>query len=366
MKHANIAIFIPHLGCPYRCIFCQQNKISHQGKIPSPSEIGPIIENALATIDPATTITEAAFFGGSFTALPMSVQKDYLEAVQPYLKLGLISGIRLSTRPDCISQSILDLLASRGVKTIELGVQSFDDGVLEKSGRGYNAEQVYKSCRLIKKAGFRLGIQLMIGLPGSSRGSEFFSTRMTIVEEPEFVRIYPALVIDDTGMHDLFMRGEYQPLSLEEAVDISKEMYLALQKKGISVVRMGLHPSEELRRPGTVVSGPYHPAFGELVMQAVFKEQAVCLVRQYISCHPGCDNLFLLVSRRELSKLLGWKKSNIEAIKKNTGLESLLIKPTDNLQSGDLIAGSDSGGGQIKLSRRTFLEKRPDMVGGSL
>ncbi len=327
-----------------------------------PSDIASIIDNALSTIDRSNTIVEAAFFGGSFTALSEKVQQSYLQAVQPYLKTGKISGIRLSTRPDCISQPILEMLKAHGVKTIELGVQSFDDDVLRKADRGYEASEVYEACRLIRANAFKLGIQLMIGLPGSSRDKDLYSTDMAIRQKPDLLRIYPTLVIQDTELANLYINGEYEALEVDEAVDIVKEMYLAFQRRAIPVVRMGLHPGEELRSPGTILAGPYHPAFGELVMQEVFKEQAIWLIKDFIGLKQLEKPLTIMVNPRDYSQLVGWKKRNLADLKKSAGTDELLIRATDSVNRGDLALKDGNASKEMVLSRQRFMELRELLV----
>jgi histone acetyltransferase (RNA polymerase elongator complex component) len=258
MRHYNIPIFIPHLGCPFDCIYCDQKKIAAQVGVPAIGEVKETIDVHLSTI-PADAEVEVAFFGGSFTAVDKGLQAQYLEAVQDYIKDGRVAGIRLSTRPDFINQDILDFLAFYGVKTIELGVQSMDDGVLQASARSYTSADVIKSSRLIRQRQFDLGVQLMIGLPGDNRQLDIETTRRVIDLHPRQVRIYPTLVISGTHLQTMLDRGDYRPLSLQEAIDTCKEMSLMFQAHHIRVIRMGLYPGEGLRSPGVVAAGPFHP-----------------------------------------------------------------------------------------------------------
>lgn len=364
MKHANIAVFIPHLGCPYKCLFCDQNRISRLGLAPPPSDIPELIEKYLSTMGQSRSSVELAFFGGSFTALPKLQQEAYLASARPYLNRGIVQGIRLSTRPDFIDEQILEFLKEWGVTTIELGIQSFDDRVLYMSGRDYSSKQAEKACRLVKQAGFSLGIQLMIGLPGDELAAVYHSTRRAISLEPDLVRIYPTLVIKDTGLEHMLVKGTFQPLDLEQAVEICKEMYLAFQIRGIPVVRMGLHPGEELRSPGAVLAGPYHPSFGELVKQAVFKEQAVMLIQDLIKENPDERQIVLLVNKRDLSKMTGNKKRNLIDIEQAMDLQKIKIAWREDIRL-DEIGAALSGRCEKRLDRNNFVKRRHDPINTS-
>jgi len=361
MKHANIAVFIPHLGCPYKCLFCDQNRISRPGLAPPPSDIPELIQKHLSTMDRNQTEVELAFFGGSFTALPKSTQEAYLAMARPYLGRGLLKGVRLSTRPDCVDQESLDFLKRWGVSTIELGIQSFDDRVLYMSGREYSARQAERACRMVKAAGFSLGIQLMLGLPGDDEAAVYHSTRRAVSLAPDLVRIYPTLVIKDTGLENMLAQGSYLPLSLEQAVELSKEMYIAFQSHNIPVVRMGLHPGEELRCPGTVLAGPYHPAFGELVQQAVFKEQALMLLGDIEGETPGISKVLLLVNQRDLSKMIGNNRRNLLEIQQIMSFKELSVAGREDLNS-DEIAVFIAGGSERRLDRKGFVKRRHDPI----
>lgn len=363
MKHTNIAVFIPHLGCPYKCLFCNQNRISSLGLAPSPADIPDLIHKHLSTMDQAQTEVELAFFGGSFTALPRSTQEAYLAVARPYLRSGLLSGVRLSTRPDCVDEEILGFLKSWGVKTIELGIQSFDDRVLDMSGREYSAGRAEEACRMVKEAGFFLGIQLMLGLPGDDEAAVQHSIRVAVSLAPALVRIYPTLVIKDTGLENMLAKGTYKPLSLEHAVELCKEMYIAFQSNNIPVVRMGLHPGEELRCPGNVLAGPYHPAFGELVKQAVFKEQALMLIGDIQGDNPLKSGIFLLVNPRDLSKMIGNKRRNLLEIQQIMGSKNISVASREDINC-DEIAASIPGEGEWRLARKGFIKRRnaPDNI----
>lgn len=355
-RHYNIPLFIPHLGCPFQCIFCNQNKIASSQGIPGASNIISVIEEYLTTIKDDGSNTEIAFFGGSFTAIDRKLQEKYLSAVQPYLQSGRVGSIRISTRPDYIDDGILGFLASYGVKTIELGVQSFCDEVLKASGRGYSCDDVFKASHRIKSLGFNLGLQLMIGLPGDNYKRDMNSARQVTALNPDMVRIYPTLVIADTPLENLFHEHKYLPLSLPEAIATCKDMFLVFQKNGIDVIRMGLQPGEELRSPGTVVAGPFHPSFGELVEQEVFKEQACMAIQKYsLKARPDSE-LIILVHEKDISKMTGSKKSNLDYLKTLFQLKTLKVVAYPGLAPDTIaLAHAIDLKPMITFSRREFL-----------
>jgi histone acetyltransferase (RNA polymerase elongator complex component) len=269
-KSYTIPVFIPGAACPYGCIYCHQPRITGKGKAPRPEDLGEIIEPRLATIPRTNSRIELGFFGGSFTGLPISVQEAYLGAVQPWLNSGRLDAIRLSTRPDLISGTGLDLLRSFHVDTIELGAQSMDDEVLRLSGRGHTAADTIRSSVMIREGGFRLGLQMMIGLPGDTRGKAFETALRFIELGASDVRVYPTLVIRGTGLEDLYCSGGYAPLSLEEAVDWSAALLILFEQADTGVIRMGLHPSGGLLTGEDLVAGPFHPSFRELVLTSIW------------------------------------------------------------------------------------------------
>jgi len=356
MRHYNIPIFVPHEGCPFQCVYCDQKIIASQQEAPTVREVSETIERHLSTISPEGAEVEIAFFGGSFTAIERELQEQYLQAAAPYLA-DRVGGIRLSTRPDCIDDEILEYLGQRGVKTIELGVQSLDDEVLELSARGYQAVDVIQACQLIKAQGFKLGIQLMIGLPGDNRDSDLETTKKAMALAPDMVRIYPTVVIAGTWLDQAFKQGEYLPLELDEAVAICKDMYLRFSAAAVPVIRMGLQPGEELSREGSVVAGPYHPSFGELVQQAVFHDQAEMLLESFINRKGTQRDIELWVNPRDLSLMIGQHRANIRALILRFGLESLQVKPAEYLVRYS-IGASIPGGNQPELimGRNNLLE----------
>lgn len=341
MAHFNIPIFIPHSGCPFQCIFCNQHKITAMDHIAGDDEIQDTIAIALRTL-PDDRDVETAFFGGSFTAIDKGRQKHYLDLVKPYLDAGVIQGIRISTRPDFIDREGLDLLLEAGVTTIELGVQSLDDQVLTASGRGYKSERVFQAVELLRQYPFQVGIQLMIGLPQDHPAADIETTVKTIGLKPDMVRIYPTLVIAETPLARLYQAGRYKPLTLQEAVKTSMEMYLRFQQAGIRVIRLGLHADEELIQGNNILAGPFHPSFGELVQQEIYKEQAAFLLKDLHRRDQNIKHIKVHVNRRDISKLTGHRRSNILYWQQAFGLKSITIEPAEGA-ARDSVSICDEG-----------------------
>ncbi len=269
--HAIIPIFIPHLGCPYDCIFCNQKAITAKQK-PLPAEsVRTTVDTWLSTLDSVPN-REIAFYGGSFTAIPMEMQREYLKIAKEYKDGKKVEKLHLSTRPDAIDERILENLKNYGVDVIELGVQSFDDEVLRLSGRGHDAQVIYKSAELIKAYGFQLGIQLMIGLPKDSLDTCIFSAEETVKIAPDIARLYPTVVIKDTELYNQALEGRYVPLSEKEAILRTKEMYKILTGAGINIIRVGLKSSDLIAPGGLMGGGDFHPAFRQLVEGEIAKE----------------------------------------------------------------------------------------------
>lgn len=271
MKHSNIPIFIPELACPHQCIFCNQAKISGQQVIPQPEDIPSIVDTYLNTMNDGREV-EIAFFGGSFTGIPLDLQERYLQKAYKYLQEGKICGIRLSTRPDYINPSVIDLLKRYGVTTIELGAQSTNDDVLMASGRGHKSDAIRQAADKILCAGFHLGLQMMIGLPHDTYERSQQTVEDIISLGADNTRIYPTLVIKGTQLAKLYELGRYTPLDLDTAVDWAKDFYLRFESAGINILRVGLHASEELTHEKSLLAGPYHKSFKELMMTKIWAE----------------------------------------------------------------------------------------------
>lgn len=315
-KHVNIPIFISHEGCPNDCVFCNQRKITSKSKAMSVDDIEEQILSYSSSLDEKTFI-ELAFFGGSFTGIDINLQENYLQLASQYKKEGRIHGIRLSTRPDYITDEILTRLKLYGVDTIELGVQSLCDKVLTASNRGHQVADVYNAVKLIKAYGFQLGIQLMVGLPEDTKERAILSSKLTALLNPDFVRIYPTLVIQETQLLDLCNQGLYQPLSLEDAVNWTKEMYRVFLTSQIPVIRIGLQPTDLIATGKEVRYGPFHPAFRQLVESSYFFDE---ITKKLSGFGPGlhaCQDITILCNPKDLSQVIGHKRSNMTRLKQD-------------------------------------------------
>lgn len=287
-KHAIIPIFIPHRGCPNDCVFCNQKAITARQADVTPADARNIIDSYLPTLEGRGLETiEVAFFGGSFTGIPMEDQSAFLAVAQEYKTKGLIDKIHMSTRPDYINEEILDNLIKYGADVVELGVQSFDPEVLAASNRGHSVEDVYRACEMIKSYGLELGIQLMIGLPKDNLESCLYSARETVRMEPSIARLYPTVVLNDTELLRMYERGEYEPLSTDEAVAITKEMYKIIASVGIKIIRVGLKSTDLINDSDSdqnqTVGHTYHPAFRQLVEGEIAREELETQLLPYIS-----------------------------------------------------------------------------------
>ncbi len=314
-KHAIIPIFIPHRGCPHDCVFCNQRKITARSADVTPADAEKIIEEYLATLEGRGLLSiEVAFFGGSFTGIPMEEQSAFLAVAKKYKDSGRIDAIHLSTRPDYINREILDNLRAYGVDVIELGVQSFDEEVLRLSKRGHSAADVEEACRLIHEYGFTLGIQLMVGLPGDSREACIESAKKAVALGPSIARIYPTVVIEGTELADMYKAGAYKALSTEEAVDISKDMYRILAGAGVNVIRIGLKNTDIINDggPDSAVLADYHPSFRQLVESELAREAMEAAVAQAFpeGAPPAGTKMRCFAAPRLVSALSGYRGRN--------------------------------------------------------
>jgi histone acetyltransferase (RNA polymerase elongator complex component) len=308
-KHCNIPIFIPQLACPHQCVFCNQEKISNTFSIPKPNEIGAIIESYLATISNETEIN-IAFFGGSFTGIPEEEMINYLKAAHVYVKNGSVKGIRISTKPDYISNQILDILEQYDVIAIELGAQSTNNNVLLKSGRGHQFDAIENAATLIRNRNIELGLQMMLGLPNDTLEITLQTAKDIVRLKADTTRIYPTIVVKDTYLEKMYHKGNYQVLSLEEAVHWSKEVLKIFMEGGVKVLRVGLHPSEELELGKSLVAGPIHPSFKEMVLSELWND---VLIDQKLLKGKST----IQVAKNQLNYAIGYQGSNRSSLLKN-------------------------------------------------
>ena len=333
-KEYIIPIFVPHLGCPNNCTFCNQKRISGQTKMVTAKDVEETIEYYLKNFRDNHKYVEVAFFGGSFTAIEKEKQEELLEATQKYIKEKLVNSIRISTRPDCIDKEILKRMKKYHVKTIELGVQSTNNYILSKCKRGHTGEDVKKASKLIRKYGFVLGHQMMVGLSESTKQDEINTAKELIKLKPKIVRIYPVLVIKDTELADEYERGEYTPLTVGQAVERCKEIVDLFNRNKINVIRIGLQNTEEISDPSTekssVVAGPYHPAFRQLVESSMWYDSIVNKIKKV---NAKVKKVKIIANDVNINNIIGHKKENIEKLKDVYDVE-VVIERNDEIKPG--------------------------------
>lgn len=296
-----VPIFVPHLGCPHDCAFCNQRKIANQDSPHNPHEIMKEIEKRLNWFKKEREV-QIAFYGGSFTAIPTKKMDIYLQIGQKFIQEGRVDSLRISTRPDCIDEDILVKLKKYNVKTVELGLQSMDDEVLSANHRGHNSMATVNAVKKIKKHGFELGLQMMIGLYNESIKSVFFTANKIVDFNPNFVRIYPTLVLEETYLEKLYQKKCYIPLTLEETIDLLKKMALLFKRNNIPIIRIGLQPTEEINKD-KVIAGPFHPSLRFLVEEAIYEDR----VFPFLEKHRPFKTIEVKAPQSELNYLIGLK-----------------------------------------------------------
>jgi histone acetyltransferase (RNA polymerase elongator complex component) len=330
-----VPLFIPHLGCPHRCVFCNQNAITATtDRIPSPDLIQAEIKRFLAYSQKKRPTTQVSFFGGNFLGLDPSVMLALLTAVTPFIDGKLVDSIRFSTRPDTVDRQRLNRLAGFPVATVELGVQSMDDRILTMAGRGHRALDTEAAVGRLKQRGYQVGLQMMVGLPGDDAHGAFLTARRIAALSPDFVRIYPTLVLRGSRLEKRYRDGRYLPMSLACCVTLVKHLLLFFKTRRIPVIRMGLQVSDAVNTAGDVIAGPYHPAFGHLV-QAEIVRDAVFAVLADMDKRPA--TLVIVTHPTTLSRVQGQNKHNIKALKATIGLDTLTLVQDPLLPQNQLI-----------------------------
>ena len=329
-----IPIFVPHLGCPNDCIFCNQKSISGQKKNITKEEAKKIIDNYLKSIKNEDAKIEVAFFGGSFTAIEKEKQEELLQVAYEYIRNEQVESIRISTRPDCINKEILKMLKKYKVKTIELGVQSANDYILKRANRGHNFEDVKKASKMIRWNGFKLGHQMMVGLPESTRIDEINTAKALVKLKPKMVRIYPVLVVKNTKLEKEYEKGEYEPLPVVQAVETCKEIVRIFADKNIDIIRIGLQNTDEISNPknkdSEVVAGPYHPAFRQLVESAMWYDAIVGKIKKL---NAKVKEVEVTVNPIDSNNVIGHKKENVIKLKDTYDVD-LILKQDEKIKQG--------------------------------
>lgn len=303
-RHANISVFVPHLGCPVRCSFCNQCHITGELKNATVDDLENAVAECMQSKNYDPQNTEIAFFGGSFTAIDKSVMMPLLESAAKHVSKGHASGIRLSTRPDAIDKEILEILKAHKVTAIELGAQSLDEGVLLANRRGHTAADVKAASKLIKDYGFELGLQMMTGLYKDTDEKAVETAKQIIALKPDCVRIYPTIVLKGTHLEELVLSGEYKPQNLDDAVSLCAKLVLMFEQNDITVIRVGLHTIDD----ANFVAGPWHAAFGELCENEIFKT----LLKEEFE---NKGNYTVYCAKSAVSKAVGHKQRNVEFFK---------------------------------------------------
>ena len=321
-RESIIPVFVPHLGCPNDCVFCNQRRISGAAVPATAGDVRAAVEAAAALPANGGGGRQLAFYGGSFTAIPAAEQEELLAAAQPYLADGTINSIRLSTRPDAIDGEVLARLRRFGVQTVEIGAQSMSDRVLALSGRGHTAADVESASQQIKAAGFRLILQMMTGLPGSDDDSDVETAERIAALGPDGARVYPTVIVRDTALYDLWRAGRYREHTVEDAVRVCARILPVFEARGIPVIRLGLNPTEELSG-GQAAGGAYHPALGELVKARLMRDRA----EELLSGAGRGERAVLLVNPRLMSQAVGQHGANREWLEEKFALKELRFRP---------------------------------------
>ena len=309
MRHINVALFVPHEGCPNQCSFCNQRAISGKKTQVKPSDVDEAVKIALQ--NPDSKGGEIAFFGGSFTAINRETMVSLLQAAHAYIADGSFSGIRISTRPDAVDEEICGILKEYGVTAVELGAQSLDDNVLKLNRRGHTAEDVVNAMKLLEKNGFETGLQMMTGLYGSTDADSIETAEKIINLNPDTVRIYPTVVLENTELCELYKKGVYSPQDVESAAELCAKLLRMFEKAGIKVIRTGLHSGGDVE--GEFVAGAYHPAFKEICESKIYLEEAKEFIRKNKIPEGRIE---IRVSPKSVSQMTGQKKSNITELKR--------------------------------------------------
>ncbi|WP_321494942.1 radical SAM protein [uncultured Desulfobacter sp.] len=317
-----IPFFIPHQGCPHLCVFCNQRLIakqtSNEQSFDSEAQRLSAVIHTYLQFKKNRDQVELAFFGGNFLGLETARVLALLGEVQPWIRQGQIHKIRCSTRPDTVTQKILDLARPFGLETVELGVQSMDDSILALAERGHTSEDTRQALALLKENGLNTGVQVMIGLPGDDDAGAVRTARELAELGPDFARIYPLLVLNGSRLAQWYRSGRYVPLSLDQAVDQTKKMVAIFRRAGVSVTRIGLQATQMMDDADQMISGPWHPAFGHLVLSSLMFDQACKKIDRLLDGLTEKNenpekprNLVLQVNPKSLSRLQGNRKANL-------------------------------------------------------
>jgi histone acetyltransferase (RNA polymerase elongator complex component) len=333
-----IPVFLPHTGCRHRCSFCDQSAITGQKAAPpKPEQVRREILSFLGYKRGPRSPVQISFYGGIFLGQPEKTVRRLLDVASDFIKPGPVESIRFSTRPDTIDSERLGWLSQYPVATIEIGAQSMNDRVLQNSNRGHTARDTEKAMALLKAKGYETGLQMMLGLPGDCAAGSLDTGRRILDLGPDFVRIYPAVVLAGSVLADWFAAGRYEPFSLETAVEITGRLYRLFVNRGVRVVRMGLQASEDLNRGNTILAGPFHPAFGQLVISNLFLD-SVCRALQ--KAGASGNTISVAVNPRSVSNLRGQNNSNIESLKRLFSADTITVLSKPDLDETAVVVNA--------------------------
>ena len=330
-----IPIFLPHGGCPHQCAFCNQTSITGvKSDVLTPEKINLLINEFLKLKGKKRHSVQVAFFGGNFLGLEKDYIKLLLDESTKFVENGSADNIRFSTRPDTIDRERLDILENYPVSTVEIGVQSMDDGVLDLAKRGHTALDTEMAVTLLKERNYAIGLQIMVGLPGDDETKSMFTAHRITELAPDFVRIYPTVVLANSLLARWYQKKIYAPWPLKRCVTLVKKLYLFFSSKKIKVIRMGLQASEDFEKGATIVAGPYHPAFGHMVHSEIFMDMATAILENEKACH---DTVTIKVHPSSISKMRGLRNKNVETLKGKFHIKSLQIIPDKTLAENKLV-----------------------------
>ncbi len=351
-------VFVPMIGCPHQCAFCNQRSITGRSITNLISDVKDQVKDVMDTATKRDGHREIAFFGGSFTCLSIELQNTILGLAKPYFDDGIIDGIRISTRPDYISDPILKNLQDKGLTTIELGIQSTDPLVLKASERGYTYEEVLPALKNLKNYDFKIGLQMMAGLPQDTRLKSIRTALDFVDIKPDFVRIYPTLVVKGSALEKLFLQGQYKPLAIEDAIGWVRDLRIVFEYGGIDVIRTGLQSQEGFDEGQDLVAGPYHPAFGEMVESAIYKAWMQDIMQWVIDNNKDIphNKIIFRVNPSRLSQALGQRKSNIQYLNQIFPGYNISIEQCSDIDRQHIMVILDNR--QMSYHRKSFISLR--------
>ena len=329
-----VPVFIPHAGCPHRCVYCNQAAVTGRAEtLPGPAAFRNQVAAFLKFRGRRRGRAQIAFFGGNFLGMAEAGIRQLLAEAAGFVRSGDVQGIRFSTRPDTVSRRTLDILSGFPVQTVELGAQSMDPEVLQRSRRGHTPDDTVNAVGLLVDRGYEVGLQIMAGLPGDD-GNRLMETGRRIAElAPDFVRIYPTVVLAGSPLEKWYREGMYQPLALDAAVDLVQRLYGLFRAHSIPVIRMGLQATDDLVAGGAVLAGPWHPAFGHLVLCAAFLTAARRALKE--GGGPGLE-LVLKVHPRSVSRMRGMRNANCKLLKQDFGFRRVDVAPDPALAEDEI------------------------------